>query len=81
MREVPSQGQRTLDPAPVPPPSTVDEDPSDVLEAPPPQASSAKLEERQGRWLRLRESALETKGPGTSPAPASAKNSSPDPKG
>jgi hypothetical protein len=76
-----SLGQRTLDPATLPagPPSSVE--PPELLEAPPPQHSSAQLEERQKRWFRLREEAIKkTENASHSPADA-GENAPSDPKG
>jgi len=80
LTEDPSLGQRTLDPAPPAPAQPVEIDPSEVLEAPPPQHASAQLEERQKRWFRLREAAIETTKNGTPHTADTAETPSSDPK-
>ena len=60
LTEDPSVGQRTLDSAPSNTEPALEVDASELLEAPPPQHSASLLEERQKRWLRLRERAIET---------------------
>lgn len=77
-----SVGQRTLDA-----PSSLESlpetilEPDEVLEPPPPQHASARLEERQKRWFQLREAAVAIADAGATSAPGSAENSSSDPKG
>jgi hypothetical protein len=81
LKEDSSPGQRTLDPATLPAETSPPAEPPDLLEAPPPQHSSAQLEERQKRWFRLREEAIQrTENVSDSP-PDSGENSPSDPKG
>jgi len=77
-----SPRQRTLDGA-APPPAEVPTEagPLEVLETPPPQHAAARLEERQKRWFRLRESALNTADRAGTPAPEPAENPDTPPKG
>ncbi|MGA7860905.1 MAG: hypothetical protein WCB19_03500 [Thermoplasmata archaeon] len=80
LTEEPSRSQHTLDPAPPAPEPPVEIDPSEVLEAPPPQHASAQLEERQKRWFRLRERAMETTENARSQATDPAETPPSDPK-
>jgi hypothetical protein len=74
-------GQHTLDPAPQPP-ETPDETaaPPELLETPTPQDASARLEERQKRWFRIREAAIESTENAAPTTARLAENSSSDPK-
>lgn len=75
-------GQRTLDPEPTPPAEPpVSIDPSEVLEAPPAQRASVRLEERQTRWLRQREAAEASAKEKAEAVASSAENAPADPKG
>jgi hypothetical protein len=76
-----SPGQSTLDPSPpaVEPPAEID--PSEVLEPPPMQRSSARLEERQQRWFRMREAVMKLGDLASAPDADPAENPAPDPKG
>jgi hypothetical protein len=74
-------GQRTLDPAAPAPEATGETDPSEVLEPPPTQHSADQLEERQKRWFRLREKAVESADRTSATGPGPAENQAADPKG
>lgn len=68
--------QRTLDSPPSTPPPEPGSDSSELLEAPPSQHAAARLEERQRRWFRLRETVA---GTGTHPSTSSPPVAESDP--
>jgi hypothetical protein len=82
LTEEPSSGQRTLDsaaPAPAAPTTAID--PPELLEPPPSQNAASRLEERQKRWLEMREQAISSAENGSSSTPGSAENPPSEPKG
>jgi hypothetical protein len=72
---------RLLDPAPPEVQPATSPAPSRVLESLPVPPASARLEERQRRWFRIREVSIPWRGDPELGAPASAEKTSPDPKG
>ncbi|MCI4353504.1 MAG: hypothetical protein L3K14_09035 [Thermoplasmata archaeon] len=78
----PATPRRTLDdPSPAPPEPLSEVSPSEVLDAPPAQHAAARLEERQKRWLQLRERALAVPLKVPPPTSEPAENQGSDPKG
>lgn len=74
--------RRTLDDAPpAVPASPTEVAPSEVLDAPPAQHAAARLDERQKRWLQLRENALKLSRKVQSSTAEPAENRGDDPKG